>query len=30
VPLPSGTGNEGYLMAYREILLPVALEFKPT
>jgi acetoin utilization deacetylase AcuC-like enzyme len=29
VPLPSGTGNEGYLMAYREILLPVALEFKP-
>ncbi|HUS75839.1 MAG TPA: histone deacetylase [Methanothrix sp.] len=29
VPLPSGTGDEGYLMAYREILLPIALEFKP-
>jgi len=29
VPLPSGTGDAGYLMAYREILLPVALEFKP-
>jgi acetoin utilization deacetylase AcuC-like enzyme len=29
VPLPSGTGNEGYLMAYREILKPIALEFKP-
>ena len=29
VPLPSGTGDEGYLMAYREILRPIALEFKP-
>jgi acetoin utilization deacetylase AcuC-like enzyme len=29
VPLPSGTGDAGYLMAYREILLPVALEYKP-
>ena len=29
VPLPSGTGDEGYLMAYREILKPIALEFKP-
>lgn len=29
VPLPSGTGDEGYLMAYREILLPIALEFRP-
>lgn len=29
VPLPSGTGDAGYLMAYREILLPIALEFKP-
>ncbi len=29
VPLPSGTGDPGYLMAYREILLPIALEFKP-
>ena len=29
VPLPSGTGDEGYLMAYREILLPIALEFSP-
>ncbi|MFZ2470597.1 MAG: histone deacetylase [Methanothrix sp.] len=29
VPLPTGTGDAGYLMAYREILLPLALEFKP-
>lgn len=29
VPLPSGSGDEGYLMAYRELLLPVALEFSP-
>ena len=29
VPLPSGTGDAGYLMAYREVLLPIALEFKP-
>jgi acetoin utilization deacetylase AcuC-like enzyme len=29
VPLPAGTGNEGYLMAYREILLPIALEYHP-
>ncbi len=29
VPLPSGTGNEGYLMAFNEILKPIALEFKP-
>jgi acetoin utilization deacetylase AcuC-like enzyme len=29
VPLPSGTGDEGYLMAYREILRPLALEFDP-
>ncbi|MDM7935798.1 MAG: histone deacetylase [Methanothrix sp.] len=29
VPLPSGTGDEGYLMAFREILLPVAMEFRP-
>ncbi|MCK9565860.1 MAG: histone deacetylase [Methanothrix sp.] len=29
VPLPSGTADAGYLMAYREILLPIALEFKP-
>jgi acetoin utilization deacetylase AcuC-like enzyme len=29
VPLSSGTGDAGYLMAYREILLPIALEFKP-
>jgi len=29
VPLPSGTGDEGYLMAFREILLPIALEFLP-
>lgn len=29
VPLPSGTGDEGYLMAFREILLPIALEYKP-
>ncbi len=29
VPLPSGTCDEGYLMVFREILLPIALEFKP-
>ena len=29
VPLPAGTGDVGYLMAYREILLPIALEFLP-
>jgi len=29
VPLPAGTGDEGFLMAYREILKPVALEFDP-
>ena len=29
VPLPSGTGDEGYLMAYREILKPIAMEFQP-
>ncbi len=29
VPLPSGTGDEGYVMAYKELLLPIALEFKP-
>jgi len=29
VPLPAGTGDEGYLMVFREILMPLALEFKP-
>jgi acetoin utilization deacetylase AcuC-like enzyme len=29
VPLPAGTGDEGYLMVFREILMPVAMEFKP-
>jgi len=29
VPLPPGTGDPGYLMVYREILRPVALEFEP-
>jgi len=29
VPLPTGTGDEGYLMVFREILHPIALEFKP-
>lgn len=29
VPLPSGTGDAGYLMAYQEILKPIALEFRP-
>ncbi|VVB70997.1 Histone deacetylase domain protein [uncultured archaeon] len=29
VPLPTGTGDEGYLMAFREILRPIALEYKP-
>jgi acetoin utilization deacetylase AcuC-like enzyme len=29
VPLPAGTGDQGYLMAYREILEPIALEFRP-
>jgi len=30
VPLPSGTGNEGYVQIYRELLMPIALEFKPS
>jgi len=29
VPLPAGTGDEGYLMAFNEILKPIAFEFKP-
>lgn len=29
VPLPAGTGDEGYLAVFREILLPIALEFRP-
>ena len=29
VPLPPGTGDPGYLMVYREVLRPVALEFEP-
>jgi len=29
VPLPSGTGDEGYLQVFREILVSVAMEFKP-
>jgi acetoin utilization deacetylase AcuC-like enzyme len=29
VPLPPGTGDEGYMMVFREILRPIALEFKP-
>lgn len=29
VPLPAGTGDEGYLAAFREILRPTALEFGP-
>jgi acetoin utilization deacetylase AcuC-like enzyme len=29
VPLPAGTGDEGYLMVFQEILKPAALEFKP-
>jgi acetoin utilization deacetylase AcuC-like enzyme len=29
VPLPGGTGDAGYIMAFREILKPVALEFDP-
>jgi len=29
VPLPSGTGDEGYVMVFKEILKPIALEFKP-
>ncbi|MGA9099474.1 MAG: histone deacetylase [Methanotrichaceae archaeon] len=29
VPLPSGTGDKGYVMVFREILKPIALEFKP-
>lgn len=28
-PLPAGTGDQGYLMAYREILKPIAMEFRP-
>ena len=29
VPLPSVTADEGYLMAYRELFRPIALEFSP-
>jgi acetoin utilization deacetylase AcuC-like enzyme len=29
VPLPAGTGDEGYLMVFQEILKPAALEFRP-
>ena len=29
VPLPSGTGDSGYLTVFEEILKPVALEFDP-
>jgi acetoin utilization deacetylase AcuC-like enzyme len=29
VPLPSGTGDDGFIAAFHEILVPVALEFKP-
>jgi acetoin utilization deacetylase AcuC-like enzyme len=29
VPLPSGTGDEGYFMVFEEILKPIALEFRP-
>jgi len=29
VPLPPGTGDETYLMALREVFVPLALEFKP-
>jgi len=29
VPLPSGTDDSGFIMAFKEILYPVALEFKP-
>ncbi len=29
VPLPSGTGDEGYFAAFNEVLKPIALEFKP-
>ena len=29
VPLPSGTGDEGYIQVYRELLMPIALEFEP-
>ncbi|MCJ7445471.1 MAG: histone deacetylase [Methanotrichaceae archaeon] len=29
VPIPSGTGDEGYLQVYRELLKPIAMELKP-
>ena len=29
VPLSRGTGNSGYIMAFKEILIPIALEFDP-
>jgi len=29
VPLPQGTGDDGYLMVFRELLMPLAMEFKP-
>jgi acetoin utilization deacetylase AcuC-like enzyme len=29
VPLPAGTGDEGYVQVYKEILKPIAMELKP-
>jgi acetoin utilization deacetylase AcuC-like enzyme len=29
VPLPSSTGDDGFIAAFREILVPAALEFNP-
>ncbi len=29
IPLPSGTGDDGYLRTYRDILRPLALRFSP-
>lgn len=29
IPLPAGTGNDGYLYAFRELIVPIIDEFKP-
>ncbi|MBP2076043.1 class II histone deacetylase [Oceanobacillus polygoni] len=29
IPLPAGTGDEGYLLALKEIVVPIANQFKP-
>ncbi len=29
IPLPAGTGNNGYLYAFKELIVPIVEEFKP-